>query len=154
MAEAIQLAHERELRVVLNPAPMSPDVVRYPLESVDIFIVNEVEAEGLTGANDWEDAAIRMRERYQDAATVLTLGARGAAYSGPDLQLRESALPVDAIDTTAAGDTFIGFFLAALVQTGDPSKALARGCRAAEICVTRVGAADSIPMQDELSYQQ
>jgi ribokinase len=57
---------------------------------------------------------------------------------------------VDVVDTTAAGDSFIGYFITVLMQTGDPAKALAMGCRAAAICVTRAGAADSIPLAHEL----
>ncbi len=95
-----------------------------------------------------------MRERFPRAATVLTLGSKGALYLGANSTHHEPALPVDAVDTTAAGDTFIGFFLAELIQTGDPVKALAKGCHAAAICVTRAGASDSIPSRHELETGQ
>lgn len=66
----------------------------------------------------------------------------------------EAALVVNAVDTTAAGDTFVGYFLAELMQSGDPARALAYGCRAAAICVTRAGASDSIPLRKELKTIQ
>jgi ribokinase len=81
----------------------------------------------------------------------LTLGEKGAIYFNTNEMYYENARAVKPVDTTAAGDTFIGFFLAELVHSGDRHKALAQGCRAAEICVTRSGAADSIPWRKELA---
>jgi len=150
VAQAIQNGHEKDLRVVLNPAPMSSGVRRYPLPLVDIFILNETEAEALTGTKDPEAACVRMLEQYPGAATVLTMGAQGAIYTDTGSRHYQPALSVDAVDTTAAGDTFIGYFLAELMRTGDPREALAWGCRAAAVCVTRPGAADSIPPRKEL----
>jgi ribokinase len=91
-----------------------------------------------------------MRELFPNAATVLTLGNKGATYFDADTMHHVPALLVEAVDTTAAGDTFIGFFLAELMQTGDPAKALTKGCRAAAICVTQAGASDSIPARNQL----
>ena len=151
---AIQCAHEKGLRIVFNPAPMSGDVRHYPLALVDIFILNETEAEQLTGRTNPEDIRAIMREQYPRSATVLTRGSKGAVYFDCESELKQPALVVDAVDTTAAGDTFVGFFLAELMHTGDPAKALALGCRAAAICVTRVGAADSIPLRKEMETIQ
>ncbi len=148
--EAIRYAHERGMRIVFNPAPMSADVHHYPLEFVDVFILNETEAEELTGKTDPAEVGTRMCELFPRAATVLTLGSKGATYFCANTMHHEPALPVDAVDTTAAGDTFIGFFLFALMQTGDPAKALSDACRAAAICVTRPGASESIPFRHEL----
>lgn len=150
VALAMQSAHERGMRIAFNPAPMSADVHHYPLELVDIFVLNETEAEGLTGETDPADVCAKMRHLFPRAATVLTQGSKGAIYFDADSMHYEPALPVIAVDTTAAGDTFIGFFLAELMKTGDPAKALAQGCRAAAICVTRAGASESIPSRQEL----
>jgi ribokinase len=150
VAQAIQAAHERGMRIVFNPAPMTADVYHYPLGLVDVFVLNETEAEALTGKFDPPDVRARMLELFPRAATVLTLGSKGATYFDADSMHHVPALHVEAVDTTAAGDTFIGFFLTELMQTGDPGKALAQGCRAAAICVTRAGASDSIPSRSEL----
>lgn len=150
VAKAIEKAHDKGLKVVFNPAPMSADVHQYPLELVDIFILNETEAEYLTGETDPAEILASMRNRFPKAATVLTQGNKGAVYSDASLMHYEPALLVDAVDTTAAGDTFIGFFLAELMLSADPVKALAKGCHAAAICVTRVGASDSIPLREEV----
>jgi len=154
VARAIRNGKELGLRIVFNPAPMSPDVRNYPLECVDIFILNETEAEGLTGKTDPDDIRVRMCEQYPESATVLTLGDKGAMYFDTNAVYQELAFAVNAVDTTAAGDTFIGYFLAEFMQSGDPAKALAQGCRAAAICVTRAGASDSIPLHKELEIIQ
>lgn len=150
VAYAIQKAHDKGLRVVFNPAPMSGNVHQYPLACVDIFILNETEAEGLTGKSDLAELLASMRDRFPRSSTVLTRGSKGAIYFDASSVYQEPALLVEAVDTTAAGDTFIGFFLAELMLAADPVKALTRGCRAAAICVTRAGASDSIPSRHEL----
>lgn len=150
VAAALRHAHERKLRIVFNPAPMTPAVRDYPLNLVDLFVLNETEAEGLTGETDPDSIQRKMLTQYPHAATVLTLGAQGAIYFDADTLHHEAAPKVTAVDTTAAGDTFIGFFLAELMQSNDPAKALQQGCRAAALCVTKTGAADSIPRLSEL----
>ena len=150
VAEAIRKGKEHKLQVVFNPAPMTPDVRDYPLDDVDIFILNETEAEGLTGKILLEDVRKFMCERFPQSATVLTLGSKGAVYFDSNNMIKQPAIAVEAVDSTAAGDTFIGYFLAELIQSGDPEKALSLGCSAAAICVTRAGASDSIPFRKEL----
>jgi ribokinase len=151
VADALRQGKARGLTVVFNPAPLSPAVRDYPLDCVDLFILNETEAEGLTGKSSPDEIRIVMQKRFPRSATVLTLGKKGALFFDANTTLSEPALAVQAVDTTAAGDTFIGFFLAEWRQTGNPAKALAQGCRAAAICVTRPGASDSIPRRDELA---
>lgn len=150
VALAMQMAQSLGLRIVFNPAPMSMEVQKYPLEWVDFFVLNESEAEALTGKTDLLDVVETMRQRFPKAATVLTRGQGGATYFDAETLRHEAALSVLPIDTTAAGDTFIGYFLAELISSGNPASALAKGCRAAAICVTRAGAADSIPLRHEV----
>ncbi|RLD11326.1 MAG: ribokinase [Chlamydiae bacterium] len=150
VAYAIHKGKERKLRVVFNPAPMTRNVRDYPLDDVDIFILNETEAAGLTGETEPEDVREIMCEQFPQSATVLTLGSKGAAYFDSTTMLQQPAFAVNAVDSTAAGDTFIGYFLAELIQSSNPAKALSLGCRAAAICVTRSGASDSIPHRKEL----
>jgi len=150
VADAIRKGNEHKLRVVFNPAPMTQAVLNYPLDDVDIFILNETEAEGLTGKTTPEDVRRFMCEKFPQSATVLTLGSLGAVYFDSETMLQQPAVPVDAVDSTAAGDTFIGYFLAELIQSGDPAKAMSIGCSAAAICVTRAGASDSIPLRKDL----
>ncbi len=150
VAHAIRLAKSRGLRIVFNPAPMTPAVLDLPLGDVDLFILNETEAEGLTGKNSPDDIRAVLCDRYPSSATVLTLGAQGAITFDAHTFHPVPAFPVKAVDTTAAGDTFIGYFLATFLQDSNPLTALTRGCRAAALCVTRPGAADSIPTRAEV----
>ena len=147
---AMQTAAERGMKVVFNPAPMTPEALQYPLGLVDLFILNETEAEGLTGETVPRSIQTVMVQRFPKAKTVLTLGAQGAIYFDDSRFLHQPSPAVNAIDTTAAGDTFTGYFLAEFFHSHDPKKALAQGCRAAALCVTRRGAADSIPYLSEL----
>ena len=148
--QIIQSAKAKGLTIVFNPAPMNPQVLNYPLELVDILIVNETEAHSLTGESEPDKIHENFNYRYPHAAIVLTMGHKGAAYFSPQVRLHQPAEKVHAIDSTGAGDTFIGFFLAELIRTNDPKAALGYATRAAAICVTRHGAADSIPSRREL----
>ncbi len=151
VAEAIKMGHDAGLQVVFNPAPMTPCVQDYPLHLVDIFVLNETEARAITGSSVPLDVVASMRDRFPTAATVLTMGRQGALYADQRRQCRQAAVAVEAVDTTAAGDTFIGYFLFELMQGSGPERALLRGCQAAALCVTREGASDSIPFKEELN---
>jgi ribokinase len=150
---AMEKARKKGLKLVFNPAPMSSEVLDYPLDLVDLFVLNETEAETLTGTRNPEEACNVMRERFLNSKIVLTMGAKGAIYADGKIRHQEAAHPVEVVDTTAAGDTFIGYFLAEWMQSGDPLVSLTRGCRAAALCVMRPGASDSIPMPDELKVE-
>ncbi len=153
-AEAIRSGKRHGLRVVFNPAPMSPVVQDYPLQDVDLFILNETEAEGLTGHTTPAGVRTTMIAKFPRSATVLTMGKDGAVFFDSARMLRQPGFVVTPVDTTAAGDTFIGFFLAELMRSNDPAQALRLGCRAAAICVTRPGAAESIPLLQEVLTAQ
>ncbi|MDD1635622.1 MAG: ribokinase [Methylococcaceae bacterium] len=154
VSQIIRYAKIKGLMIVFNPAPMAPQVLNYPLELVDILIVNETEARSLTGEIKPVSIYEALKHRYPHMAIVLTMGNKGAAYFSSQAQFCQPAEKVHVVDSTGAGDTFIGFFLAELIKTNDPKTALAYAARAAAICVTRPGAADSIPSRRELEVQQ
>ena len=154
-AEALTLAKQHDMVVAFNPAPMNASVQDLPLDCVDYLIINEVEAAGLV--NDPELTAEqpkalleRLHQRYPQLRIVLTLGRQGVLYRDTEHMLAIPAEVVDVIDTTAAGDTFIGYFIQQLV-VGEPVKeALEMANRAAAITVQSLGAADSIPYIGQL----
>lgn len=147
----IRAAKERGLFVVLNPAPVTEDILDWPLERVDLFIMNEIEGKTLAGADDIDDVIPRLHNTFPKASLVLTLGGRGVIHADPSGEVISTpALDVTPIDTTGAGDTFIGFFLGSWLTGMPVSEALAVGCRAAALCIGRPGAADSIPTKDEV----
>lgn len=148
--DIMRTAAKKGMKIVFNPAPMHRSVLSYPLRLVDIFIVNEIEGAQLTGRKQPEQIAAAMRRRFPRAAIVLTLGARGVLYADRTTTFKVPAAKVRVVDTTAAGDTFIGYFLAELTRGVDARSALKTANRAAAICVTRPGAADSIPKRSEV----
>lgn len=150
MPEILGIAARQGMTIALNPAPMNDAILQLPLDLVSVFILNEVEAGMLTGVRTESDMLAAMRRRFPKAAVVLTLGVKGARYADPTQELAVPALKVKAVDTTAAGDTFIGYFLAERLLGRDVKTALSTACKAAAICVTRPGAAVSIPRRDEI----
>ena len=146
VAYILTAAAERGLTICLNPAPFGPEVCTYPLERVDLLIVNETEAIGLAGASTLT-ALAALCPRAQIA---LTLGAAGVQYRSPTEEFHLPAPHVEAVDTTGAGDTFIGYFLQGLAAGMTARESMARAIRAAAVCVTRPGAMDSIPAANEL----
>jgi ribokinase len=145
----IQKAKARGMGVCLNPAPFHDAVKKYPLGNADILIVNETEGQGLSGAASPEKIMAALRRKYPSSAILLTLGSKGLVYADRERSLRLPALRVKARDTTAAGDCFIGFFLAGLTGGRGVRESLELGTRAAALSVTRPGAADSIPLLKE-----
>ncbi len=148
----MQQAHDRGLRIALNPSPMNDTVPDLPLDTVDWLLVNEVEAGQILGCGvtNGVAAARALREKLPRAAIVLTLGGEGAVYADNDCLFAQSAVPVRAVDTTAAGDIFTGYFLAAMLEGKTPQQAMALAAKAAAISVTRPGAAPSIPRREEV----
>lgn len=146
----IQKAKARDLFIIMNPSPYTEDLLTYPLEAIDIFILNELEAEGFTGFSEPRKALDALCARFPHAQIVLTLGEKGALWARGTELIQQKAYPAKVLDTTAAGDTFSGYFIAGLVEGLAISQALDLASRAAAICVSRSGAADSIPWRHEL----
>ncbi|MGY8826798.1 MAG: ribokinase [Candidatus Latescibacterota bacterium] len=141
----IDQAAQRGMRTALNPAPFNTAVLNYPLEGVEFLIVNEKEAEGLVSLSATDDLTSALAQRLPNAQIILTLGEKGVHYRSPERQIHVEALRVEAVDTTAAGDTFTGYFLAAIADDKPVEEALLRATHAAALCVRQPGAMDSIP---------
>jgi len=140
--------------ICVNPAPFTADIDEWPLDLVDLLVVNQTEAAGLASgapADAPESLLDALFGRFPRTEVLLTLGARGAVLRGPDGRCQVEAVHAGApVDTTAAGDTFIGYFLAARASGKSPEECLRRAATAAGICVTRRGARASIPRLDEV----
>ena len=150
LATVMELAPVRGSRIVLNPSPMDPSLLALPLDRIDTFLINQGEGEALCGEREPGRILEVMAERFSRSAIVLTLGARGARYARQEIRLECAAEPARARDTTGAGDTFAGYYLAEMVAGGDPERALRLACSAAGYCVERAGAAASIPRRSDL----
>ncbi len=124
---------------------MDVELTQSVLNNIDLLIVNEVEAMDLMSVTTIDEAKQKIASIYPDLAILMTLGSEGVRYLKSHQDEFVAAFKVDAIDTTAAGDTFIGFCLAALSQGASMVEAMKRGCAASAICVTQIGASPSIP---------
>lgn len=147
----LEEASQRDVSVAFNIAPADGREKGYDLSYVALLIVNEVEAESVAGESDPARAFDILTERYPNMTVLLTLGKDGGIYGGNG-RTKESygAFTVSSVDETAAGDTFIGYFMAEWIRTQDMNKALRDGSAAAAIAVTRKGAASSIPTREEV----
>jgi ribokinase len=146
----IESASDRKIPIVFNPAPMSDAVLNYPLDKVDYLIFNQTEGEALASQRGTDNILHRLRQEYHRCKLVLTLGSEGVIYQHGEQKIRVDAVPTQAVDTTAAGDTFIGYFLAALSSGGDIDRCLQVACKASSICIQTAGAANSIPYREQL----
>ncbi len=154
----IKSAKKIGMRIIFNPAPMTSDVLNYPLDMIDILVVNEVEGELLTGKSEPSSIIDIAEKKFPESRFVLTLGEHGVMYRDKNVRLEYPAVKVQkVVDTTAAGDTFIGYFVAGLAEAPSDtpdniviSTILERCMKACAICVTRKGASQTIPTRDEL----
>lgn len=146
----LEAAYKIGLRTVFNPAPMNASVKQYPLDKVNLLIVNETEGAALAGQSDPGNILSSLLTRYPDINVVLTQGAKGAAFGSQKITVDVAAEKVEVMDTTAAGDTFIGYFLAEISQRQAVETCLKTACLAAGLCVQKAGAAQSIPLREEL----
>ena len=146
----MEKAHEKGMMLVLNPSPMDDKISTYPLEYVDYFLLNEIEAGDICGEQgSGEELLQKLSSRFPGARIVLTLGGDGSLYWDGGQILTQGIYKVPVADTTAAGDTFTGFLIGGLVQGLDAGEALDLAARAAAIAVSRPGAAPSIPSREE-----
>lgn len=151
LAYLMEAAGKKGMVIVLNPSPMTPEILTLPLHYVSYFLLNEVEAKDLCGEEAADEVyPDKLLARFPGSKIVLTLGSRGCIYRDKDIQISHPACKVQAVDTTAAGDTFTGFFVAAVAAGADVHTALEQATRAAAISVGRKGAAPSIPTREEM----
>ncbi len=151
LPELMEKARRKDLVVALNPSPMNEAVFACPLDTVDYLLLNETESAALTGREAPEEALAALHARYPRANVVLTLGEKGSLFQGRDGQTaRVGIYPVQAVDTTAAGDTYTGYFLSEIVRGGDARAAMRAAAVASGLSVTRQGAGPSIPRRAEV----
>jgi ribokinase len=153
IAFIIKKAQSTGQKVILNPAPAQPlsDAL---LEGLFLIIPNETEAALLTGINVHDKATAAQAADFLQKKgvqnVIITLGKQGAYIQTNNLKLLVEAPSVNAVDTTAAGDTFSGAIAVAIAENSDWKTAGQFACKAASISVTRLGAQDSVPYRNEI----
>lgn len=155
LAYIMETAHERGLKIVLNPSPMNEKIRRLPLNMVDYFLLNEVEASQILekerrAEETWEQIAEKLLEKFPQASIVLTMGSDGSVFKSRKETVLQPIYKVKAVDTTAAGDTFTGYFIGGILGGLTAKEAMDQAAKASAIAVTRQGAAPSIPVLSEV----
>ena len=155
LPEIVEAAFKRGMRIVLNPSPYNEKLEKVDFHKLSWLLVNEIEAEQITGSGDPDKAWQILHERYPGLSVLITLGKRGSvAYAmtknGTE-KVSQEAMKVKAVDTTAAGDTFTGYFVAGLMKEEPLKACMEEATKASAISVTRPGAADSIPTRGEMT---
>lgn len=154
----VDAARTRGMAIALNPSPWDDSLLEVDFDKLDWLLVNEIEAGQLSGEDEPEAAWNRLHARHPRLSVLITLGGRGSlAYrveNGRVTAARQAAFAARAVDTTAAGDTYTGYFIAGLMAGLPLQDCMRRASRAAAISVTRPGAADSIPALDEVEADE
>lgn len=150
VARLIELGYEKGMRVVLNPSPFDAAMEACDFSKIAILLVNEIEGRQITGQTEPQTILDTLYQRYPDTAVVLTLGKQGVIYHDKTQTAAHGIYDVPVVDTTAAGDTFTGYFLAALLRGQPVEEALELASKASSIAVGRRGAAPSIPLLQEV----
>lgn len=151
---AIEKGRSLGMKVVLNPSPITDSLLKFPLNLVNCFILNETEGMALSNITSHNNTDIlkSLSKRFPESDIVLTVGKDGVLYSGSDgMLLTHGIYPTDVKDTTAAGDTFCGYYLACMAIGSSPADALEKASAASSIAVSREGASPSIPSIGEVN---
>ena len=150
MPYIVEKAYEKGMQIALNPSPFNEKLKEVDMAKISIFLMNEVEGNQITGLTDPDEIIAEMLVRFPKARIVLTLGKDGAVYADAEQKYFQPVFPVQAVDTTAAGDTFSGYFLAGLLENLPVPEILKMSAKASSIAVTREGAVPSIPYREEV----
>lgn len=154
LPEIVEEGARRGLSIALNPSPYNDSLRKVDYGKLTWLLVNEIEAEQITGEGDPGHAWEALHARYPRLSALITLGGKGSmAFRVTDAgveAVRQAAHRVRAVDTTAAGDTYTGYFIAGLMENMPLKACMERASRAAAISVTRPGAAGSIPLRSEV----
>ena len=153
VAYAMRQAKQRGMKIAFNASPISEALLGYPLELVDYYLINEVEGKALAGGEESgnEEILAGLKARFPEAAIVLTVGKDGVLYQYKDERASHGIYDVPVADTTAAGDTFCGYFLACVAKGLPAAEGLRMASLASSLAVSQKGAANSIPSWDEVA---
>lgn len=150
MPYIIDTAYKKGMRIVLNPSPFNEALLACDMGKISVFLLNEIEGFQISGEKEPEKILDKMMEQFPEAQVVLTLGSDGVVYRDKQETHRQGIFRVKPVDTTAAGDTFTGYFIASMVNGLQIPEALRLCAKASAIAVSRMGAANSIPTAAEV----
>lgn len=146
----IEKAYQKGMCIVFNPSPYNEKISSIDLNMISYLILNEVEAKDISGCEEPKESLVYFKKNYPMLKVMLTLGENGCVYMDKDNEVYQSAFSVDVVDTTAAGDTFTGYFVSEISRGTDYKGVLEISSVASAIAVSRDGAAPSIPHREEV----
>lgn len=149
LKEIIELAAEKKMRIAFNPSPYAPDILELPLDNITWWFCNEIEGEALFGGEK-EEIISNFLKKYPQSNLILTLGEAGSVFVNANQKVEQGIYKVNVVDTTAAGDTFTGFFIAGVAAGASVEKSMEMAAKAAALTVSRPGASESIPKYEEV----
>lgn len=151
MSYLIKAAYNKGMSIAWNPSPVTDIVKEINFNMITWLIINEIEGNIVTGEQEPDQILQTLRTKYPNLRVVLTLGEDGAVYQDADIKLQQKRYTVPVKDTTAAGDTFLGYFINEVsTNPSNISSALQMASMAAALAVSKEGAMPSIPQRKEV----
>lgn len=138
------------MKIVFNPSPITKIMKEIDFNKIDYLIMNETEIYEISNRKNLNEAIKELLSKYKNIKIVITLGSKGVEYHDKEVSYKQESFKTNVVDTTAAGDTFLGFFVATLINSNNVKKALEIATKAASIAVSKPGATDSIPRLEEV----
>ena len=150
VSDIINAAYEQGMKIFLNPSPFDEKIKDVDMNKITWILINEVEAEQFSGSAELEETWKILHEKYPDLSVLITLGDEGSVcYTNKGCYKQES-YPVKVVDTTAAGDTYTGYFIECLMEKKTIKESM-KYAAASALSVTKEGAAPSIPARVEVN---
>lgn len=146
----IDRAYEKHMMIILNPSPFDNALENCDLSKISLFLMNEIEGFQITGEKEPDKILTKVKALYPKAKVVLTLGGDGSVYQDETGIYRQGIFKVKAVDITAAGDTFTGYFISSIIDGLPVQDGLELAAKASAIAVSRPGATASIPLRSEV----
>ncbi len=154
MPYLIQTAYKRGMKIAWNPSPITDVIKEVDFTMISWLIINEIEGQAITGEAEPEQILAVLKEQYPQVQTVLTLGGEGSVYQGNGQRITQERFTVPVKDTTAAGDTFLGYFISEISgPEADVKKALKLASMAAALAVSKEGAMPSVPLRADVEKE-
>ena len=155
MEYLIDKAYEKGMQIAWNPSPITDVVKKIDFNKITWLIVNEIEGQAIIGEEEPQKILAGFQSRYPQVRLVLTLGGDGSVYQDREQTVAQERYTVPVKDTTAAGDTFLGYFISEVSreENSDVKHALQLASMAAAIAVSREGAMPSIPAREEVEKE-
>ncbi len=146
LSVAFEIATSKKMQIAFNPSPFDKSILNLPLDKIKWWFCNEIEGEALFG----KDILNSFIQKCPNSNLILTLGDKGCMFKNRDMFIEQPRYETTVVDTTAAGDTFTGYFISAIASGNEIDYALKLASKAAAVAVSRSGAAPSIPFANEL----